>query len=293
MLEEAHNQEPQIEIIELTKDQIKFALYYADLSIANSLRRIMISEIPTMAIEFVNIKTNTSCLHDEHLALRLGLIPLYSSNVDNFNYPHDCSCINNQDSCQVCSVKFSLHVRNESSDTLDVSSQALVQRNIESEDQRSVRPVEYTSIRGEEKGVPIVKLQANQEIELELVAKKGTGKIHQKWSPCASVAMRYEPVIELDKAKMATLSTGKKKDFEKSCPSKVFNYATKTGQIEIENPQDCTFCDECTSLAAKYGMPDLVKISHKKDKFIFIVESNGPLKPDEIVDSALQQMTKK
>jgi len=41
-------------------------------SIANTLRRIMISEIPTMAIEFVNIKGNTSCLHDEHLALRLG-----------------------------------------------------------------------------------------------------------------------------------------------------------------------------------------------------------------------------
>jgi len=64
--------EPAIEINELTKDQIKFTLFNVDLSIANTLRRIMISEIPTMAIEFVNIKGNTSCLHDEHLALRLG-----------------------------------------------------------------------------------------------------------------------------------------------------------------------------------------------------------------------------
>lgn len=72
MLEEDRPLEPSVEINELTKDQIKFTLYNADLSIANSLRRIMISEIPTMAIEFVNIKANTSCLHDEHLALRLG-----------------------------------------------------------------------------------------------------------------------------------------------------------------------------------------------------------------------------
>jgi len=199
MTDEQPTGEPSIEILELTKDQIKFALYNTDLSIANSLRRIMIAEIPTMAIEFVNIKGNTSCLHDEHLALRLGLIPLYSSNVDNFNYPHECSCRDNQDSCPICSVCFNLHVKNESSEQIEVTSQSLIQRKIESDDQRSVRPVEYTSLRGEEKGVPIVKLQSNQEIDLECVAKKGTGKIHQKWSPVATVAMRFEPVIELDK----------------------------------------------------------------------------------------------
>lgn len=203
MLEEERAVEPTIEILELTKDQIKFVLLNADLSIANALRRIMLSEIPTMAIEFVNVKINTSCLHDEHLALRLGLIPLYSSNVDNFNYPHECSCTNNQDSCPICSVKFVLKVRNETQETLEVTSQALVQRNIETEDQRSVRPVEYTSLRGEEKGVPIVKLKYNQEIDLECIAKKGQGKIHSKWNPCARCAMRFEPVIELDKMKMA------------------------------------------------------------------------------------------
>lgn len=171
-----------------------------------------------------------------------------------------------------------------------MTSQALVQRKVESEDQRSVRPVEYTSLRGEEKGVPIVKLQSNQEIDLECVAKKGTGKIHQKWSPCASVAMRFEPIIEIDKNKMSTLSTSLKKEFEQVCPSNVYKYQNKTGQLDIENPQDCTFCDECIKKANENEMPDLIKISTKKEKFIFIVESNGPLKPDEIVDSALNTL---
>jgi DNA-directed RNA polymerase subunit L len=48
--------EPNIEILELTKDQIKFVLHNSDLSVANALRRIIMAEVPTMAIEFVNVK---------------------------------------------------------------------------------------------------------------------------------------------------------------------------------------------------------------------------------------------
>lgn len=76
--------EPEIRILELSKYVLKFELLNTDLSIANSLRRIMIAEIPTMAIDLVEIKENTSALHDEYIAHRLGLIPLYSHNVDLF-----------------------------------------------------------------------------------------------------------------------------------------------------------------------------------------------------------------
>ena len=59
---------------------------------ANTLRRIIISEVPTMAIEFVNIIENTSPVHDEYIAHRLGLLPLISNTVEQFNYPLECSC---------------------------------------------------------------------------------------------------------------------------------------------------------------------------------------------------------
>lgn len=49
---------------------------HVDVSFVNALRRILISEIPTVALEHVYMWNNTSIIHDEVLAHRLGLIPL-------------------------------------------------------------------------------------------------------------------------------------------------------------------------------------------------------------------------
>lgn len=50
-----------------------------DASIANAFRRILIAEVPTVAIEHVYVWNNTSVIQDEVLAHRIGLVPL---NVD-------------------------------------------------------------------------------------------------------------------------------------------------------------------------------------------------------------------
>eukprot|EP00520_Triparma_pacifica_P012768 CAMPEP_0118656390 /NCGR_PEP_ID=MMETSP0785-20121206/13465_1 /TAXON_ID=91992 /ORGANISM="Bolidomonas pacifica, Strain CCMP 1866" /LENGTH=385 /DNA_ID=CAMNT_0006549249 /DNA_START=65 /DNA_END=1219 /DNA_ORIENTATION=+ len=56
--------------------ELVFSLKNVDVSFANALRRVMISEVPTVAIEIVYIDNNTSITHDEVLSHRLGLIPL-------------------------------------------------------------------------------------------------------------------------------------------------------------------------------------------------------------------------
>jgi DNA-directed RNA polymerase II subunit RPB3 len=53
-----------------------FELSETDVSMANSLRRIMIAEVPTLCIDMVEFEENSSCLPDEFISHRLGSIYL-------------------------------------------------------------------------------------------------------------------------------------------------------------------------------------------------------------------------
>jgi len=89
----------QVKVTELKKDSISFTLTNTDISVvrrplhpcrsprrraratrraarpqANALRRVLLSEIPTMAIDKVEMRANSTCLHDDFLAHRLGLV---------------------------------------------------------------------------------------------------------------------------------------------------------------------------------------------------------------------------
>jgi DNA-directed RNA polymerase II subunit RPB3 len=100
--------EPEVKILELSRYVIKFELLNTDLSVANALRRVIISEIPTMAIDLVEVRENTSALHDEFIAHRIGLIPLVSKDVDSFKYSEECVDCKGGTKCQRCQVHFRL-----------------------------------------------------------------------------------------------------------------------------------------------------------------------------------------
>jgi DNA-directed RNA polymerase II subunit RPB3 len=284
---------PIIQIESLTETTIKFRMQHVSLAYANALRRIMISEVPTMAVEFVTIRENTTPLHDEFLAHRLGMIPLYSNAVENFNYPAECACQDNSVICSVCSVKFTLKVKNTGEDVMDVTTAHLKFEAI-SDNQKSVKPVKYAITKnGEnvEREVLIMKLGKNQELDLDCVAKKGQGKQHAKWSPVCVAAFKFEPKISISQVKMLDLTTSQKVAFVNCCPKKVYSFNEKNKTIEIPKPEDCVFCGECERIQKDFNIEDLVKV--EEGDFIFDVETNGSLKPDEILDSAFDQMQKK
>lgn len=276
---------PEIEIINSKEDFIEFLLVNADLSYANALRRIIIAEVPTMAIDMVSIRANTSPLFDEFIAHRLGLIPLVSRDINQYQFSRKCNC---NEECEQCSVHFVLKVKC-TSDSMDVTTEHITPVNTSC----SVVPVKYIG----QDPIVIAKLRKNQELDMHMVAKKGVGKEHSKWSPVSCVILQQVPEIEfIDKGVFITkLDKKQKKEFVSSCPSDVYKIDDKSGNVEIANPLKCTYCQECQLKIEALGSDpsQIIRIEPKKNRFLFKVESIGSLKPEQIVLDAFQSLKEK
>jgi DNA-directed RNA polymerase II subunit RPB3 len=146
-------------------------------------------------------------------------------------------------------------------------------------------PVVFTDDLGNEQDpITVVKLAKNQCIDFEMVAKKGIGKIHAKWSPVSTVIMRKEPIVELDQEKLNNeLSEEQRRVFVNKCPRKVFSFNNQRKIIDIENSDNCSLCQECIKFTQECGVEKAVKIGENDNKFIFTVESTGALPPEQIV----------
>ncbi|KAM4678958.1 DNA-directed RNA polymerases I and III subunit RPAC1 isoform 2-T2 [Amazona ochrocephala] len=66
----------RVDVIREEGDELEFDMVGIDAAIANAFRRILLAEVPTMAVEKVFVYNNTSIVQDEILAHRLGLIPI-------------------------------------------------------------------------------------------------------------------------------------------------------------------------------------------------------------------------
>ena len=72
---ESFRRDFRVTVRSLTEVELAFDLVGIDAALANAFRRILLAEVPTMAIEKVFILNNTSMIQDEVLAQRLALFP--------------------------------------------------------------------------------------------------------------------------------------------------------------------------------------------------------------------------
>ncbi len=156
------------------------------MSVANSLRRVMIAEIPTIAIDLVEIEVNDTVLADEFLAHRMGLVPLSCEGIEGLRYARECDC---EDYCEHCSVKLSLHVKCTSEDGLNVYARDLIPSS-DRINQTLGNPV----IRDPDgNGSLLCKLRPSNELKLDCIAKKGRSKEDSKWQAVTAVVWDYDP----------------------------------------------------------------------------------------------------
>jgi len=288
----------QVAIMERGEDQMVLRVTGTDLSVVNALRRVVISEVPTMAIDLVVMESNTSPLADEFIAHRLGLIPLVSARVDSYNYTIDCTCTAS-DRCPLCSVEFTLNA---------VCGEELATRDVTSRDLRLVvvdggggggapassKPPVTPADGGEkESGIIIARLREKQELKLRAIAKKGIGKEHAKWSPVSCCVFQRRANIRFNELRIAELTDQQLRHIPELCPANVFRYDEATRRVLVANPQACIFCDECVAYGEDLHKPDLVRVEQIPDDFTFIVETTGALSPEDTLLSALSVLQEK
>jgi DNA-directed RNA polymerase I and III subunit RPAC1 len=66
------------EICALDDNDMEVNISGIDAPMANALRRVLIADVPTMAFDKAVIYQNTSIIHDEVLAHRIGLVPVFA-----------------------------------------------------------------------------------------------------------------------------------------------------------------------------------------------------------------------
>ena len=146
----------------------------------------MLAEVPTIAIDLVEVETNTSVLADEFIAHRLGLIPLNSKQIDDMNDPRDCPC---EHTCENCAVVLTLHARCTGDEIMKVYARDLVVGEPRANEWVGL-PV-ITDPQGQ--GAVICKLRKGQELRMKCIAKKGIAKEHAKWAPTSAIGFEYDP----------------------------------------------------------------------------------------------------
>ena len=247
----------KVKIINKSDTEIEFLLEESNPQFANALRRIMISEIPILTIEYVDFTINNSVLYNELIAHRLGLIPLvFDSSKFHFKDKHEKG-----KTCSLCEVVFAINKKGPGM--------------VYAKDMKSSNP----DVKPLYDNIPIVELFDDQKLKLEASASLGFGRDHARYQAAIS-SYRYFPTVKIE-GKLANPD-----DCVKICPKNALKIDGNKASVSL----DCDLCRECVRAAEPEGS---LKVEGDSTRFLFNVESISGLKPEEIVFQAVDILKKK
>jgi DNA-directed RNA polymerase I and III subunit RPAC1 len=266
-----------------SETESEFDIIGIDASIANAIRRILLAEVPTMAIEKCYIQDNNSIMADPILSQRMGLIPL---NVDarlfEFKDPKSPPTDLN-------TIVFRLDVSHAEGNMS--SSGILFFYIVYSSDLKWVpqgdqeEKFKNCPIQPIHEDILITKLKAGQAIQAEFHCEKGIGKTHAKWNSCVT-GYRMLPTITLKED-----ITGNDAILLQNCFPKG-TIKIENGKAYVANARKDMGSRECFR---HESIKKKVELARQRDHFICkfnlildFIESVTGMVPKDILDSSFK-----
>merc|ERR1712071_640542 len=270
----------KVNVISLNKLDMEFDIIGVDPSIPNALRRILISEVPTMAFDKVFLFNNTSIIQDEVLTHRLGLIPL-KADPRMFEFKLKCSWDPKKTKEQLAQLT---NPEDKYRDYKVLSSHL---KWCPLGNQSQLYSAE--AVGSVHDDILIAKLRPGHEIDMKLHAVKSIGRDHIKFSPVATAFYRLLPEVTITKSVTGEAAERLQKCFSPGVIDLVDDESGKKKAVV----NDARY-DMCSRNAFRYDdLKDSVKLTRAREHFIFYIESTGALKPDILLLEAAKILSLK
>ena len=245
----------KLKIQELTDNFMRFVVSDSSPSFVNTLRRVLIANIPKMAIEDVEFHLgpirdssgkeyeSISPLFDEIIAHRLGLIPI-PTDLQLFKNRDECEC--KGEGCPNCTIMYNLNKKG----ACTVYSGDL-------------EPLGDSKFRIIEDLIPIVKLGENQALLIYATAELGTAKKHAKWQATSGVGYKYYPQIDIDNKLISNEELINA--CVEICPKHIFENKNKK-LVVGNNFEECLLCNTCVEFFEVKAIEESKNKSKSKGK---------------------------
>ncbi|KZO97451.1 RBP11-like subunits of RNA polymerase, partial [Calocera viscosa TUFC12733] len=303
----------RLDIQRLTPSTIDFDLIGVNASIANALRRKLIAEVETIAIEKVSVWQNTSMMQDEVLAARLGLVPLriHPSRLE--TWERTSSFLLGQSSADAHwaveatatdanIISFQLQVsctRRPGVPASEADPSKLYENSTVYSSHMLWQPV------GQQGHLPdwvsdppavaapdivLLKLRPGQEVHAELHCVKACGREHAKWSPVATATYRLMAHIDIVSPIPERLQQKFVKSFSPDVIGRRKREDGKGTELYVKDARRDTVSRNVFMHPEFEGVVELGRV---RDHFLFTVESAGQIPPQALLPEAIAVLRRK
>jgi len=278
----------KIKILNETEEKIQVLLSKTDRSLANAIRRSLITDTPKMAIDSVRFQLGTKeqdeqiwettgPLPDEMIAQRLAMIPIPTVH-DKFHFQDQCpNCkdlVESDRGCLECQMIYTCVVFGTEEG-----------RWVTAGDMKYLGE-ESLEIPDKYKTIPITKLLKGQMIEFYATAIMGRGKEHTKWSPVCGVSFHPRRIGVLNNKKKAKILW----DMELEISAKDFDKDGKLKDVD----KVATLTDELNHVGdgteALRDFDDAITLEEVSGEYILEFETDGSMNPRVAFEKAVEEL---